>query len=192
MPGLFMSISKKRDAGLLLRLGVGAHQAKDPIRILAERIPGFLAIDDVLIALAHRAGAQGGQIRTGARLGIPLAPPGLARADLGQKTLLLRGAAERDEHGSDHFEPKGNEARRTGERRFLLEDVLLNGVPSGAAELHGPAHGTPAALVQPPLPQEVILAAQLVALQHLVACGLRKLFVQEGSEPPCERLVLLR
>ena len=164
---------QERNAGLLFRLRIGAHQAEDPIGVLAERVPGLLAIDEIVIALAHRARAQRGQIRAGARLRIPLAPPRLARADGRQKALLLRGAAERDDHGRDHLDSERNETRRTGVRGFLLEDVLLHGVPAGAAELHRPAHGAPAAFVQAPLPQQVILAAELIAVPHLVANVLR-------------------
>ena len=49
---------QKADARLLLGRGVGAHQAEDPIGVLAERVPGLLAIDDVVIALQNRARFQ--------------------------------------------------------------------------------------------------------------------------------------
>ena len=43
---------QERDARLLLRrVGVGADQGEDPVAVLAERRPGLLAVDDVLVAV---------------------------------------------------------------------------------------------------------------------------------------------
>ena len=68
------------DAGLLLGVGIGAHQAENPIGILTERIPGLLAVDDVVHRPSqHGAGLQRRQIRAGAGFRIALAPPLLAR-----------------------------------------------------------------------------------------------------------------
>ena len=66
------------DALLRLGLGVGAHQAEDPVAPVGERGPGLLAVDDVVVAPliigTHRPGAQAGEVGAGARLGIALAP----------------------------------------------------------------------------------------------------------------------
>ena len=156
---------QKCDAGLLLRMGVGAHQAENPIRILTERVPGLLAVDDVVVPVAHGARFQRRQIRTGAGFRIPLAPPLLSRADLRQESPLLRGGAEGHDDRRHHLGAEGNQARTAGQRRFFLEDVLLHRVPARAAELHGPAHAAPAALMQAALPQQVLLPAELVAVR---------------------------
>ena len=63
------------DAFLRLHARIGAHQAENPVGELRERGPRLLAVDDVRVALAKRAGFEIGEIGTGARLGITLAPP---------------------------------------------------------------------------------------------------------------------
>src|SRR5207248_5591896 len=72
---------QERNALLWTRVAARAHQAEDPIGILAERVPGLLAVDAVMSAFAHRARAQRCEIgpRTGLR--ISLAPPVLAGND---------------------------------------------------------------------------------------------------------------
>ena len=57
MPGVFMSISRK-EMPSCLRAAVGAHQAEDHVGMLAQRGPGLLAVDDVVVALALGAGAS--------------------------------------------------------------------------------------------------------------------------------------
>src|SRR5205085_11943580 len=49
---------QERNALLWTRVAARAHQAEDPIGILAERVPGLLAVDAVMSAFAHRARAQ--------------------------------------------------------------------------------------------------------------------------------------
>ncbi|GCC49733.1 hypothetical protein chiPu_0033885, partial [Chiloscyllium punctatum] len=69
---------QERDAGLRLGGGIGPDQAEDPVGVLRQRGPGLVAVDDVVVAIAHRFGANGGEIGAGARLRIALAPPVLA------------------------------------------------------------------------------------------------------------------
>ena len=76
--GRFHVDQQERNALLRTPFGAGAHQAEYPVGVLAQGVPGFLAVDDVVIALAHGAGAQRGQVGAGARFGISLAPPILA------------------------------------------------------------------------------------------------------------------
>src|SRR2546421_730567 len=89
---------QERNALLWTRVGARAHQAEDPIGILAERVPGLLAVDAVMSVFAHRARAQRRQIgpRTGLR--IPLAPPVLAGNDARQKVILLCASCKAHEH----------------------------------------------------------------------------------------------
>src|SRR5439155_4889744 len=47
---------QERDAALLRRLGVGAGQAEDPVRVLREGRPGLLAVDDVVLTVAYGRG----------------------------------------------------------------------------------------------------------------------------------------
>jgi len=76
-------------ARLFLHIGTGAHKAEDPVCVLAQRRPGLLAVDDIMIAIQHRGGFQGGKVRSCPRLGIPLAPPIHAAQDARQKALAL-------------------------------------------------------------------------------------------------------
>ena len=82
---------QKADAGLRLALAVGTHQAEDPLAILTQRGPGFLAVDDEFIALAFGFRFERCQVRARARLAVALAPPYVAAGDAGQMALLLRG-----------------------------------------------------------------------------------------------------
>ena len=154
---------------------VGAHQAEHPIGEMTQRVPGLLAVHHEVVAFAHRTGPQRGQVRSRAGLGIPLTPPGLARQNGRQESLLLFRCSEGHEHRRDHLQAERDQPRRARVRGFLLENVLLHGVPAGPAELLGPVHGAPAPLVQPALPGEIIVAAQFAAVEYLVAelCGRR-------------------
>ena len=72
------------DAVMLLGRGVGAHQAKDPVGVVGIARPDLLAVDDVIVAVALGAGLQGGEVRSGVRLGVALAPADLAAAICGR------------------------------------------------------------------------------------------------------------
>ncbi|GCC45919.1 hypothetical protein chiPu_0030186, partial [Chiloscyllium punctatum] len=77
------------DAVVLLGRRIGAHQAEDPVGIVGVGGPDLLAVDDVVVTVADRAGLQRGEVRAGVRLGIALAPADQARGDLRQMLLLL-------------------------------------------------------------------------------------------------------
>jgi hypothetical protein len=77
------------------------------------------------------------------------------------------------------------------QRRLFFEDILLHRVPTRAAKFHRPTHAAPAALVQATLPQQVVLPAQLVPVEHLVADLGGKLFAQETAHLLPERLFLV-
>src|ERR1700734_1298648 len=158
---------QKRDPGLLLGLAVRAHQTKNPVGELTERIPGLLAVDDVAIPVPYAARFQRCQIRPGTGFRISLAPPFLARADLRQESLLLGDAAESHDHRRDHLGAEWNQAWTPCQRRLFLENVLLHRVPTRTAEFHRPTHAAPAALMKAALPLHVILPAELVAIEHL-------------------------
>ena len=145
MPGDLHVDQQERDALLLLRrVRIGAHQAEDPVGVLAERVPGLLAVDDVVVALAFGARLERREVGARARLRIALAPPVFAADDARQEALLLRRAAERHDHRRDHLQAERNRARRAGGGGFLVEDVQLHRTPAGAAELLRPARRAPA------------------------------------------------
>src|SRR6202040_1906002 len=93
------------------------------------------------------------------------------------------------EHRRNHLGAERNQARTAGQRRLLLENVLLHRVPPRAPEFHGPTHPAPAALVQGALPRQIVLAAQLVAVEHLVADVGMQLLAQEAAHLFPERLL---
>jgi hypothetical protein len=53
---------QEADAGLRLAVVRGADQAEDPVAVLAQRRPGFLAIDDVLFTCALGPALQRSQV----------------------------------------------------------------------------------------------------------------------------------
>ncbi|MNE18700.1 hypothetical protein D3C80_1117500 [compost metagenome] len=154
------------DAALLLGLRVGAHQAEDHVGVLAEGCPGLLAVDHVVVAVAHRAGLQRGQVGAGARLGVALAPPVAAVEDARQVAGLLLGGAELDDHRRDHVDAEGDQPRCPEGGAFLLEDVLVHHAPAGTAEFHRPVGGIPAAGIEDALPALVVGLVQVLAEAH--------------------------
>src|SRR5204863_5993064 len=85
---------QEADAGLRLAVARGAHEAEDPVAVLAERGPGLLAVDDVLVAAPLCLGLQRSEVGARAGLAVALAPPDFAALDAGQEALLLLGRAE--------------------------------------------------------------------------------------------------
>ena len=89
------------DALVLGRVGIGAGGEPAPVREVAAGGPNLLAVDHVVVAVAHGAGLQGGEVAAGAGFAVEGAPPLLGardRRDVG--ALLLLGAVEH-ERGSD-------------------------------------------------------------------------------------------
>ena len=81
-----------RDARLLARAGAGKQQHQ--IGMLGARGPDFLAVDDVVVAVAACDGAQIERIGAGRRLGdAERLQAKLAARDRRQIALLLLGAA---------------------------------------------------------------------------------------------------
>jgi hypothetical protein len=51
-PGRLHVDEQEGDTRLRFAFVAGAHEAEDPLAVLAQRGPGFLAVDDVFVALA--------------------------------------------------------------------------------------------------------------------------------------------
>ncbi|KAG1292159.1 hypothetical protein G6F64_013706 [Rhizopus arrhizus] len=164
-----------RNAALRARVGVGAHQAEHPVGILRQRGPGLLAIDDVFVAVTHRAGLERGKVGAGSRLRIALAPPVRHAQHARQEARLLFGAAVLHEYGPDHGEAEGQQARRARLEALHFEDQALQRVPARAAVLHRPVGRAPAVVGQDVVPAHVVLAFQPLMPQHLVADVVRQL-----------------
>ena len=83
-----------RNAAVLLGFGVGARCQPDLVGVGDQAGPHLLAVDHVVVAVAHRGGAQVGQVGAGPGLGVADGEVQLAGCDLGQEELLLLFGAE--------------------------------------------------------------------------------------------------
>ena len=95
MPGVFMSISRNEMPSCFLALGSVRTRQKIQSAYWRERGPGLLAVDDVVVAVAHGRGLQRREIGAGAGLREALAPPVVERRHARQEALLLLLGAER-------------------------------------------------------------------------------------------------
>ncbi len=144
---------------MLGRVRVGAGQQEHVVRHVGHGGPYLLAVDHVVVAVAHRAGLQRGQIGAGLRLGEPLAPHVLPGEDLGDELLLLLLGAVVDDGGPDdgHAQPAYEDVRRCPHAGSLLVvDELLHDGHAGAAVLLGPGRGHPVPLGQLGAPGEQV------------------------------------
>ncbi|MNO51578.1 hypothetical protein D3C76_419760 [compost metagenome] len=173
---------QERNAALLTGLGVGAHQAEHPVGKVRQGGPGFLAVDHVVIALAHCAGFQRRQIRTGTRLGVALAPPVLTGKNSGKEVCFLLGGAELDDHWRDHFQAERHHLRCARGKAFLVENMLLHGTPAGTAELDRPPRREPALPVEDLHPLHLMRFAQAFAQRNPLGQFARQIVAQEGPD----------
>ena len=67
-PGSVGRDDQHADALVLGRVGVGAHEGQQEVGVVGARRPHLLAVDDEVVAVEHRAGAQRRQVGAGARL----------------------------------------------------------------------------------------------------------------------------
>ncbi len=183
---------QEADAALLLRFRVGAHQAENHVGVLAKGGPGLLAVDDVVIAFAHRTGLEAGQVGTGTGLGVALAPPVLTGEDARQVMVDLLLGAELDDHRGDHVDAEGHGARRAIGGALFVEDVLLDRAPGGPAQLYRPARRIPAALDQDLLPALVVFLGQVLAELDLGGDVRRQFALEEGPHLVAERELFRR
>ena len=109
-----------------------------------ERSPGLLAVDDPVVAVQHRLGAQGGEVGAGAGLAVALAPDVLAGEDAGEEALLLRLRAVADQQRAEHDDAMVRRAGDAVALVFLHQDELLGGGQAHAAMLARPGGGEPA------------------------------------------------
>src|SRR4051812_46875151 len=107
---------------MALRPGLGARDHEAPVGVLGERRPHLLAVD-VPAVLAHgRRRADGGEVATGAGLGVALAPDLGATQDAGQEAVLLLLRAEsRDGRAGELLAEVVDAAGAAGSRVLLVE-----------------------------------------------------------------------
>ena len=130
----------------------GADQAEDPVGDIGVGGPDLGPATDQVIPVAHGPHLQRGQVRSGLRFGIALAPEMLAGQDAGQIMRLLFRAAMPDQRRSAHRDAHGGQRRCPGQRAFPGKDETLGDAEFCPAMLLGPVWRGPAARVQPALP----------------------------------------
>ena len=156
--------------------------------------PDLGAVEDVVIAILLGEGLQGGQIGTGARLGIALAPEVFAAENLGQILFLLFLGAAADQAGATHVQAHGNQRRRLGTDQLLREDGPLAHTPAGATEFLRPVRRRPALVVEDALPGQGFLHRRKHRGHHFARFpNLRgQALLQKGAYLIAKRLLLLR
>ena len=112
--GRFHVDQQEGDAGLRLCRRVGPHQAEDPVGMLGQCRPGFVSVNNIVIAVPHGFGADRREVGAGSRLRIALAPPILTGEDSRQKFLFLRVVAERVDNRTDHGHAEREWRQRPG------------------------------------------------------------------------------
>ena len=169
MPGRLHIHEQKRDTGLTFGcLRIGAHQAEDPVGVLAQRGPGLLSVDDVAVAVADRGGAQRGQVRAGFRFGEALTPPDVHAGGRRQEALLDFLRPELGDHRAHHFGVEVQRLRDAVQLHFVGPDLELGGRPVLSAPLDGPVRHREFVLVQQLVVGHDLLAGQRLALSDPV------------------------
>ena len=121
---------ERRDALMLGGVGIGPGQQISPVGVLAVGGPHLLPVDDELVAIEARAGAQAGQVAAGAGLAEQLAPDVLARADARQEEVFLRSRAALDDRRSSQL-TAADRHRGTCTDQLFVDDGLVHRVRIG-------------------------------------------------------------
>ncbi len=171
------------EADAFLRLGggwVGSAKEEAPVSELRERRPGLLAVDDPFIAIANSRGFHAGEVRTGARLGIALAPPHITGKDTGKVFLFLLFGTECVDHRRNHRHAERKRHDGVDAGILFRPDVTLSRGPACATIFLRPGGCRPALLAENFVPGEELLACQVFARTD--SCEfLGIIFVDEGA-----------
>src|SRR5882757_2100205 len=127
-----------RNALVLHGFRIGPARQPDEVGVMTTGGEDLLPVDDVLVAVTDRGGAQRRQI--GACVGLRVADREvqLTGEDRGQELLLLQVAAELLQGRPDGLQGDGRQ-RHVGSLRLVDEDRLLDGAVPETAEFLGPA-----------------------------------------------------
>ncbi len=149
-----------RDAAVLRRVGIGAHEELADVGDLAERAPDLLAVQDVVVTVALGARAQRREVGARARLREALAPHLVAAQDLREVRGLLLVAALLDEGRArvQRADEVDADVRRACAGRLLVEDQLLGRRRAPPAVFLGPVQARVTGVEEATLPLGVPLA----------------------------------
>ncbi len=128
-----------RDALVARRVRVRAHQREHPVGPGAVGGPDLLARDDPVVAVAHGARREAGEVRACVRLGVALGPDHLGGQDARQPPGLLHLGAVGHQGGAEQVVADHGDALGAASAQVLvLEDRLLDGPGAASAVLLGP------------------------------------------------------
>ncbi len=123
------------------------------VGVVGARGPHLLAVDDEVVAVTHRAGAQRREVRTGARLAHPKGSGHLAPQHGHRPAMLLLIGAERNQRRRNDVDALRVEAVVDASSAQLIEvHELLQHGRVAAAELRRLGGQQPAVVEQQPLP----------------------------------------
>ena len=101
MPGVSIGTMMIEMPWCFLTSGFGAHREPAVVGVAGERRPHLLAVDHVLVAVAHRARGERREVGAGAGLRVADAEVDVAREDLREEELLLLVGAEAHDRRPD-------------------------------------------------------------------------------------------
>ena len=149
------------DAVMLLGGRISPHQTEYPVGVVRIRGPDLLAVDDEIVAVAFGAGLQRGEVRSGIRLGIALAPADQAGRDLRQMFFLLNFRAVFQQRGPQHGNAeRGQRLPRADAGHFLAHDLGLLGIEAATAIFLRPMRHRPALVAHPLEPDALRLRGE--------------------------------
>ena len=161
-PGLeALSVARHQqvaEPGVALGVGVGAHQAEEPVGERPPGAPRLLTVDHEVLAIAPGLGLEPGQVRPGVRLRPTLGPDLVAPGHGPQEAVLLLRCAEVEDRGGQQAHPIGRHPPRRPRRPvLLLEDQPLHQRRLPPPEPLRPRHHRPPRVKQNVLPRPMLL-----------------------------------
>src|SRR5580704_2316831 len=106
---------------------------------MGERSPDLRTVDDKIVTIVDRAGLQRGQVRTGIRLGITLAPEFLATENLGDVATFLILGAPMHQGWTEQRDPESTRGAGADALEFLVKNNVLQEGRTAAAVFLRPA-----------------------------------------------------
>ena len=151
--GLIHRHEKERETLVALRTGFATRHHETPVAHVGERGPDLLAVDDPLVTLESGLGLHVGEIGSGVRFAVSLAPPFVAAQDAGQETRALLRSAVLDDRGREQVLTHVIGASRCfGAHVFLGPDDLLIDRRAASAEFLRPPESDPSRFAEHLLP----------------------------------------
>ncbi len=160
--GLVHVEDQPRDPFVLGCVGIGADEQLAIVGHVGACAPDLLAVDDVLVAVPHRAGAQRREVRAGLGFREALAPHVLAPQDAREVERALFVGSFRDEGRArvHHAHEVDADVRGVGPRVLLQVHELLAHRKAPASERLRPVQARVARLRELALPRGVVGAAR--------------------------------